>query len=116
VIDVNHQGAALATLCAESTPPVRLFLFNRMVGFCRGAACYALRRRRIKRQWCSGGCVKIQLSLFCRGVACFRPQLAAYAAPARLFLFNRMVGFCRGAACYALRRKAHKKAMVFRAQ
>ena len=29
----------------------------------------------------------------CRGVACFRPQLAAYAAPARLSLFNRMVGF-----------------------
>ena len=42
-LSYNSLYSNLAT--RHGVPPSRLSLFNRMVGFCRGAACYALRRK-----------------------------------------------------------------------
>ena len=49
------------------------------------------------------GVLKYTTPVPCRGVACYARTSAQRAAH----------GVRRGAACYALRRKAHKKAMVF---
>ena len=116
-----------APLLHHGSSTLRTALSTRMVGSCRGAACYALRRKAHNESM-------RKMVGFCRGVACYARNSALRAAlviciyfPAtllnprpsgvrthgpsalRIALSTRMVGSCRGAACYALRRKAHNE-------